>query len=151
MKLTSGGAFLTDDVSCLLLDWYAVFFEACQDRSPSRAGVDLFGLSYSISLIALVAGITVRRTGKYIIPTYVGWVLTIVGAGLLTTLSANSSLAKSVGFQLVIGAGVGITYVVTLFPILASIPVTQTAPAMALFVFSRNFGSVGSLLSMSRA
>jgi hypothetical protein len=151
MKLTSEGTFLTDDFACLLLDWYPVFFEACQDRSPARAGVELFGLSYSCSLISLVAGITVKKTGKYIIPTYVGWVLIIVGAGLLTTLSANSSLAKSIGFQLVIGPGIGIIFVVSLFPILASIPVTQTAPAMALYVFSRNFGSVGALLSLSLA
>jgi hypothetical protein len=72
-------------------------------------------------------------------------VLTVLGAGLLTTLHANSSLSKSVGFQLVIGGGVGIIYVVTLFPILASIPVTQTAPSMALYVFSRNFGYVSPL------
>ncbi|KAH9962017.1 hypothetical protein BGW80DRAFT_1255739 [Lactifluus volemus] len=39
-----------------------------------------------------------------------------------------------------IGGGVGIVYAISLFPILASIPVTQTAPAMALVVFSRNFG-----------
>jgi hypothetical protein len=89
-----------------------------------------------------VAGVTVRRTGNYVIPTFVGWVLTIVGAGLLTTLRADTSLSKSVGFQIVIGGGVGIIYVVTLFPILASIPVTQTAPSMALYVFSRNFGYV---------
>ena len=119
-----------------------MFFEACKDRSPAGAGVDLFGLSYSISLIAIVAGVTVRRTGNYVIPTFIGWVLTIVGAGLLTTLRADTSLSKSVGFQIVIGGGVGIIYVVTLFPILASIPVTQTAPSMALYVFSRNFGYV---------
>jgi hypothetical protein len=99
-------------------------------------------LSYSISLIAVVAGVAVKKTGKYLIPIYTGWVLTVIGAGLLTTLSANSSMAKSIGFQLVIGGGVGIIYVVALFPILASIPITQTAPAMALFVFSRNFGYV---------
>jgi len=127
---------------CPLVDWYAVFFEACKDKSPTGAGVDLFGLSYSISLIAIVAGVVVKKTGKYVITTFVGWVLMIVGAGLLTTLHADSSLSKSVGFQLVVGGGVGIIYVVTLFPILASIPVTQSAPAMALYVFSRNFGYV---------
>jgi len=121
---------------------YAVFFEACKERSPAGAGVDLFGLSYSISLVAIVAGVAVKRTGKYLIPIYVGWVLAIVGSGLLMTLGANSSLAKSVAFQVIIGGGVGIVYVVTLFPILASIPVTQTAPAMALYVFSRNFGLI---------
>jgi hypothetical protein len=92
-----------------------------------------------------VAGVTVRRTGNYVIPTFVGWVLIIVAAGLLTTLSADTSLSKAVGFQIVIGGGLGIVYVVTLFPILASIPVTQTAPAMALYVFSRNFGYVSPL------
>jgi hypothetical protein len=94
-----------------------------------------------------VAGIAVKKTGKYLAPIYVGWVLTVIGAGLLTTLRADSSLAKSIGFQIVIGGGIGITYVVTLFPILASIPITQTAPAMALYVFSRNFGYVSPLPS----
>ncbi|KAH9062385.1 major facilitator superfamily domain-containing protein [Lactarius vividus] len=122
--------------------WYAVFFEACKDRSPSGAGVDIFGLSYSISLIAIIAGIAVKKTGKYLAPTYIGWALMVTGAGLLTTLRADSSIAKSVGFQLVIGGGVGIIYVVSLFPILASVPVTHSAPAMALYVFSRNFGYI---------
>lgn len=102
----------------------------------------MFGLSYSISLVAIVVGITVKKTGKYVIPTYIGWALTVIGAGLLTTLRADSSMASSIGFQLVIGGGVGIIYVVSMFPILASIMVTQTASAMALHVFSRNFGYV---------
>ena len=131
-----------------LLDWFAIFFEGCKDRSPTEAGIDLFGLSYSISLIAIVAGIAVKKTGKYLTTIYIGWAMTIVGAGLLTTLGASSSLAKSIAFQIIVGGGVGITYVVTLFPILASIPVTQTAPAMALYVFSRNFGYVRHLLSI---
>ena len=99
-------------------------------------------MSYSISLVALVAGIAVKKTGRYLILIYAGWTLIIIGAGLLTTLRADSSIAKAVGFQAVIGSGVGMVYVSVIFPILASIPVTQTAPAMALYVFSRNFGSV---------
>jgi len=61
--------------------------------------VVLFGLSYSISLIAVVAGIAVKKTGKYLIPLYAGWVLTIVDAGLLMTLHADSNFVKAVGFQ----------------------------------------------------
>jgi hypothetical protein len=92
-----------------------------------------------------VAGIVVRKTGQYLVLIYVGWILIIIGAGLLTTLRADSSIAKAVGFQVVIGSGVGMVYVAIIFPILASIPVAQTAPAMALYVFSRNFGSVSPL------
>jgi len=92
-----------------------------------------------------VAGIAIKKTGQYLMLIYVGWTLIIIGAGLLTTLRADSSIAKAVGFQVVIGSGVGMVYVAIIFPILASIPVTQTAPAMALYVFSRNFGSVSPL------
>ena len=92
-----------------------------------------------------MVGIAVRKTGKYSILIYVGWILIITGAGLLTTLGADSSIAKAVGFQVVIGSGVGMVYVAIIFPILASVPVTQTAPAMALYVFSRNFGYVSPL------
>jgi len=105
----------------------------------------MFGFSYSVTLIALAAGIVVRKTGQYLIPIGAGWTLVIIGAGLLTTLRADSSIARAVGFQLIIGSGVGMVYVAVIFPILASIPVTQTAPAMALYVFTRNFGSVSLL------
>ena len=87
----------------------------------------------------------VKKTGQYLILIYVGWILIIIGAGLLTTLGADSSIAKAVGFQVVIGSGVGMVYVAIIFPILASMPVSQTAPAMTLYVFSRNFGYVSSL------
>jgi hypothetical protein len=131
-----------------LADWYPVFFEACKETSPIEAGIDLFGLSYSLGLIAIVAGVVVKKSGNYMTPTYVGWGLTVIGAGLLTTLHADSSKAKSIGFQIVIGSGVGIIHVISLFPILASIPVTQTAPAMALYAFSRNLGNVSPSLSI---
>jgi hypothetical protein len=96
-------------------------------------------------MFALVAGIAIRKTGQYLIPICFGWILISIGAGLLTTLHADSSIAKAVGFPVVIGSGIGMVYVATIFPILASIPVTQSAPAMALYVFSRNFGSVSNL------
>ena len=68
-----------------------------------------------------------------------------IGAGLLTTLHADSSIAKAVGFQVIIGSGVGMVYVAAIFPILASMPVTLSAPTMGLYVFTRNFGSVSPL------
>ncbi|KAH9954618.1 major facilitator superfamily domain-containing protein [Lactifluus volemus] len=124
------------------LNWYPVFFEACKETSPTKAGIDVLGLSYSSGLFAVVAGIVVKKSGNYVIPTYVGWVLAVVGAGLLTTLHADSSMAKSIGFQIVIGSGGGAIHVTSMYPILASIPVTQTAPAMTLFVFLRSLGNM---------
>jgi hypothetical protein len=128
--------------------WLPTFFEACKETSPTEAGIDLFGLTFSLGLIAIVAGIVVKKSGNYVIPTFVGWVLVVVGVGLLTTLHVDSSIAKGIGFQIIIGSGGGIIYVITMYPILASIPVTQNAPAMALYVFSRNLGNVSPSISI---
>jgi len=119
-----------------------VYFEACKGKSPTGAGINLFGLSYGMSLFALFTGVAVKKTGKYMTLIFFGWVCAIVGAGLLTTLDENTTVAKSIGFQVVMAGGLGSIYVIALFPIQASTPITQTAPAMALLVFSRNFGTI---------
>jgi hypothetical protein len=144
LGFTSFTLALSKHCRSLNVDWCAVFLEACKDKSPTDAGIGLFGLLYGISIVALVTSLTVKKTGKYVVPLYIGWALMISGPGLLTTLRADSSMAKSIGFQLVIGGGIGTIYTGSLFPILAPIPVTQTAPAMALSAFSQNFGYVSS-------
>jgi hypothetical protein len=93
-----------------------------------------------------VAGIAVKKTGKYLIPTYIGWMFIISWCRPPDDTTAQTAVLPSLSASnLSSVAGIGIIYVVTLFPILASIPVTQTAPAMALYVFSRNFGYVSLL------
>ncbi|KAI0259685.1 iron permease [Gloeopeniophorella convolvens] len=134
--------FLVSTILTSLSYWFPVFFEACKVENATKAGVDLFGLSYGISLAAVFAGIFVEKTGKYRGISYVGWILMVVGAGLLTTLRVDTNLAQSIGYQVVIGAGVGFIYVVSVFPILASVSVTQTAPALAFYVFTGNFAFV---------
>ncbi|KAH9979111.1 hypothetical protein BGW80DRAFT_1455769 [Lactifluus volemus] len=134
--------FMMAAVTACMTLWLPTFFEACKETSPTKAGIALFGVSFSLGLIAIVAGIVVKKSGNYVIPTFVGWVLVVVGVGLLTTLHVDSSIAKGIGFQIIIGSGGGIIYVITMYPILASIPVTQNAPAMALYVFSRNLGNI---------
>jgi hypothetical protein len=73
---------------------------------------------------------------------WVGWILMIVGTALLGTLDENSSRSMCFGFQALIGVGMGIIYVTAYFPVLAPIPVSQSAPALAFFTFLRNFALV---------
>lgn len=69
----------------------------------------------------------------------------IIGTSLLSTLDANSSRAKAFGYQILSGAGIGIIYVAAYFPVLAPIPVTRSAPALAFYTFLRNFALVWDL------
>ena len=62
--------------------------------------------------------------------------------GLFSTLKADSSHALNIGFQIVEGAGLGMLFTATTFPILAPVKVTEAANALAFFTFIRSFAQV---------
>ncbi|KAF9062261.1 iron permease [Rhodocollybia butyracea] len=134
--------FFNGVVIAALSYWLPVYFQACKSAGPTAAGVDGFGLSYTISPSSMLAGIIVQKTGRYRQPMWVGWTLMIVGSALLATLDENSSRSMCYGFQALIGVGMGIIYVTAYFPVLAPIPVSQSAPALAFFTFIRNFALI---------
>ena len=54
----------------------------------------------------------------------------------------DTNRGKAFGYEYIVGVGIGIVYVMSYFPILAPIPVTQTAAALAFFTFLCNFALV---------
>jgi sugar phosphate permease len=125
-----------------LSDWFSVYFQACKNAGPTAAGVDSFGFSFTTSPTSVLAGLVVQKTARFRQPLWVGWILLIVGTALLGTLDENSNRSICYGFQVLIGLGIGIIYVTTYFPVLAPIPVSQSAPALAFFTFLRNLALV---------
>ncbi|KAF7309858.1 MFS general substrate transporter [Mycena indigotica] len=134
--------FLNGIVLSTLSYWLSVYFQACRDAGPTAAGVDGFGLSYTISPSCLLSGLVVQKTLRYRQPLWVGWMLMTIGCALLATLDENSGRSLCYGFQALIGVGLGIIYVVTYFPVLAPIPVSQSGPALAFFTFLRNLALI---------
>ncbi|KAJ7641541.1 major facilitator superfamily domain-containing protein [Roridomyces roridus] len=122
--------------------WISVYFQACKDAGPTAAGVDSFGLSYTISPASVVASVIIQRISRYRQPMWFGWILIIVGCALLGTLDENSSRSMCYGFQALVGVGMGTIYVASYFPVLAPIPVYQSTAALAFFTFVRNFASI---------
>ncbi|KAG8914321.1 hypothetical protein FRC00_014481 [Tulasnella sp. 408] len=68
-----------------------------------------------------------------------GWVLTVVGLGLFTLLNVGTPKAQWVGFQIIEGVGLGILYAAPTFPILAPLPVSENAHALAFFAFVKSY------------
>jgi len=69
----------------------------------------------------------------------IGWIFITIGVGLLSLLAFNTTEAGYVGYQILGGIGLGILYPAPTFPILASQPLNETAHALALFAFVRQF------------
>jgi len=68
----------------------------------------LLPTAMSTAPCALMTGIAVHMTHKYVAANVAGWALTMVGFALLSLLEADSPVGKWVGYQLLAAMGTGI-------------------------------------------
>ena len=125
-----------------LSDYLPVYFQAVQGASPVRSGIDFLGMVMFITPSCMVVGASVQIFNRYRPQNYIGWALTVVGFGILTLLDADSGRAKYIGCQVVLGIGLGIIWIATQFPILAPLPFSNNAHALAFFTFVRSMSQV---------
>ncbi|OCH84114.1 Mfs1.1 protein [Obba rivulosa] len=131
--------FVHGITSISIIYYLPVFFQACLGASPIRSGVDMLATALVVAPFALICGAMVQVLNKYRAANVTGWTLTIIGFGLLTLLKSTSSIGQWVGYQFVAAAGTGMIFAGTVFPILAPLPVSRTAAALAFFAFMRAF------------
>ncbi|OCH88842.1 MFS general substrate transporter [Obba rivulosa] len=134
--------FLCSFILVNLLYYLPVYYQACLGASPTASGVDLFGFAFTSAPIAMLTGVSVGITKRYRLQIWVGWAITIVGLGLISMIRENTSRATSIGFQVVIGTGVGFIYSTVYFPVLAPLPVQLNAHALAFYTFFRALSQV---------
>jgi hypothetical protein len=123
-------------------DYLPVYFQASKEASPVKSAIDIFGAAFTIAPGGIVTGISVLLLQRYSPQNHVGWILTTLGFGLLSTFKVDTGAGMLTGFQIILGFGVGILYASTQYPILASVGVEKVAPALALFTFMRSFANV---------
>ncbi|KAJ7062825.1 iron permease [Mycena amicta] len=116
-----------------------VMFQSVFLASPLRSAVDYLPGSLLGAPAAFLAGFIVNASKKYRAMNWTGWAITIVAFGLFSTIREDSSTLKWVAYQVVGAIGLGILFSALIFPIMAPLPKTRTAAALALFSFTRAF------------
>jgi MFS family permease len=84
-----------------------IHFEAVRDHSATKAGLDLLGMILSLIIVSTIGGIVVRKFGRYTPFLISGPMFAMVGGGLLFTIVPSTSFAKIIGFEIIVGAGIG--------------------------------------------
>ena len=126
----------------LIADYLPVYFQASLGASAVGSGVDMFALVLTIPPFAVLTGLSVQIVNCYRPQNYVGWILMIIGFGVLSILDENSSRAMYIGCQIPVAVGLGLIWVGTQFPILAPLPFSNSAHALSFFTFVRCFAQV---------
>ncbi|KAF2415860.1 putative efflux pump antibiotic resistance protein [Tothia fuscella] len=86
-----------------------LWYQAITGLSAVDAGVRMIGYFLVTVVFVIAGGLLVFKAGYYTPVLIVGTALTVVGCGLFTTFRTNTSTARSIGYQVVIGAGLGLS------------------------------------------
>jgi len=108
--------------------------------SPILTGVALFPETFTVAPASIVVGILVAVTGRYRWALWSGWVLTVLGMGLLYLQDVHTSTVAWIFLNLVPGLGTGILFAGMGIAIPASAEPKDMAHAVAFFSFFRAFG-----------
>jgi hypothetical protein len=123
-------------------DYLPIYLQASKEASPVKSAIDIFGAAFTIAPAGIATGISVLLLQRYRPQNYLGWILTTLGFGLLSTFTIDTRTGVSTVVQMILSFGIGILFAATQYPILASVGVEKVAPALALFTFMRAFANV---------
>ena len=125
------------------------YFQACKGASPIKSGVDALPFAATLGVVLMLTGVSVAVTKAYRAQLWAAWACFVVSLGVMSTVDADTPLARALGFSVLVGVGAGVIYASTYYPVLAPLPVSENAHALALFAFFRSFASVRPLAFFS--
>ncbi|KAH9813590.1 major facilitator superfamily domain-containing protein [Melampsora americana] len=119
-----------------------IYFQVVQHASATKSGIDLIPLMLSIVTCSALAGFAISHTGYYWPALALGSMILTIGTGLMYTIDEFSSHAKVIGFQILIGGGLGFTLQNVTVAIQANVADEDIPQATSLSSFSQLIGGV---------
>ena len=95
--------------SLLLAIYYLqVWFQAIKGADPIRSDIMMTPLILALGVATIFAGLAVTKSGYYTPFMYANSVIMSLGAGLITTFKTDTSHSAWIGYQIILGVGIGL-------------------------------------------
>ncbi|KAI0083278.1 hypothetical protein BDY19DRAFT_998697 [Irpex rosettiformis] len=134
--------FFTPIINIGMTYYLVAYYQSVQGASPIRAGVNGLPFTVVLGVSLILTGVSVKVTKSYRVQLWLGWAFYIIAMGGFTTLGSHTPVAHALGISSLVGVGGGLLYSAQYFPVLAPLPISENAHALALFGFFRTFASV---------
>ncbi|KAF2969875.1 hypothetical protein GQX73_g3712 [Xylaria multiplex] len=126
------------------------YFQATAGLSPRDSGIRTIPIIAATSVFSFFASVVIGKYGKYTLFEIVGAAIAAVAGGLIYTLDIDTSLGKQVGYQILLGLGIGL--VAQIPPIVAGVVNTNADKAVGLgAVLVTQFYSASLVITASSA
>jgi EmrB/QacA subfamily drug resistance transporter len=134
-QFTVGATMLT----CTL--YIPLWFQAIKGVSAMQSGIRTIPLVLSVVIGSIASGAAVHKIGYYTPFMIMGSLCLSVGAGLLTTWNAGSNSGMWIGYQVILGLGVGFTMQHPNIAIQIVLPKKDVPAGTALLSFWQTLGA----------
>ncbi|KAL4867783.1 hypothetical protein BDV12DRAFT_186462 [Aspergillus spectabilis] len=132
--LLFGGSFF------VLVYYLPIFFQSVRGASAMTSGIQLLPLMLATVVSSVVMGILVTVFGYYT-PFLIGsTALAAIGAGLITLYSIDISNGKWIGYQILLGAGIGAGFQVPMTAVQTSLKAEDIPQGTAAVMFFQTLG-----------
>lgn len=123
-----------------LLYYLPLYYEAVKAYKPIIVGIAVFPETFTVAPASIVVGILVSITGRFRWAIWSGWLLTVLGMGLLYLLGPETSVPAFVFLNLVPGLGTGLLFSSMNLATQAAATEKHVGFAAAMYVFMRSLG-----------
>ncbi|KAF1829902.1 MFS general substrate transporter [Decorospora gaudefroyi] len=131
---TLGAAFLT-------LSYYLpIWFQAVKGVSAVKSGIMNLPMLLGLVISSMLAGGMVTKFGYYNPFMIASSIITSIGAGLTTLFEPDTSHSKWIGFQFILGFGIGLGLQQPAMVVQNVLPLKQVPTATAMVVFAQTLG-----------
>lgn len=120
-----------------------LFFQAVKLQTPLDSAVSMLPSCCGVIGFALLSGVAVEASRRYLWQFWVSWITMAAGIGLWSLWDSGSSVAETAGFQIIAGVGLGALWTVPSISMQAGAATVQDqALAVGILVGSRLFGAL---------
>ncbi|EJD51064.1 MFS general substrate transporter [Auricularia subglabra TFB-10046 SS5] len=118
-----------------------LYFQAVKGHSPTKSGIDLMPITLAFVLSAVGSGVTVSKIGRYWHILVFGPLVGAVGYGLVFTMDEHSSWGRIIGYQILMGVGMGLTSSTTV-AMQADMPKELIPQATSVMTYTQFLGGI---------
>ncbi|KAH8664115.1 putative MFS aflatoxin efflux pump [Xylariales sp. PMI_506] len=117
-----------------------IWFQAIKGVSAVDSGIRLLPLTLAMVVASMSTGILTARVGYYTPFMIVGTCILAVGSGLLTTLQTDTGEGKWLGYQILYGFGMGLSFQAPNLAAQTVLPTRDVPIGTSLMFFSQLLG-----------
>ncbi|CAN9316387.1 unnamed protein product [Alternaria alternata] len=144
-------SFLINSAFLVTFYYLPIYFQSVQGVSASTSGVRTVPFILAVTFCVVIVGQIITKTGYAFPWMIVGAAITTIGSGMIYTFDTHSPAGKWIGYQILCGIGVGVSFQVPVMLIQATTKDADVPLATATLLFIQTLGGAFGVSSAQAA